>query len=80
MKPVIIGFGLLILALLVLFQLAEFTHFRLSRGIDTWYQWEVQQLKQSLPAVEFAARIKDMEKYKAWGSNPFFQFLSCSSP
>jgi two-component system, NarL family, response regulator LiaR len=36
MKPVIIGFGLLILALLVLFQLAEFTHFRSTRGIDTW--------------------------------------------
>jgi hypothetical protein len=42
---------------------------------DTYYQWQVQHLKQTLPAAEFAAQLKEMEKYKAWGNNPFFQFL-----
>ena len=36
MKQVVIGFGLLILALLVLFQLAQFTHFRSNLNLEWW--------------------------------------------
>jgi two-component system, NarL family, response regulator LiaR len=36
MKQVIISFGLLILALLVLFQLAQFSHFRIRYGTEMW--------------------------------------------
>jgi DNA-binding CsgD family transcriptional regulator len=36
MKQVVIGFGLLILAVLILFQLVKFTHFRTDIGFDFW--------------------------------------------
>ena len=36
MKQTIIGFGLLIFSLLVLFRLAEYTQFRLHNGMEIW--------------------------------------------
>src|SRR5690348_7758727 len=36
MKQVIIGFGLIILALLVLFQVAQYTYFRIHYGTEIW--------------------------------------------
>ena len=36
MKQVIIGFGLIILALLILFKVAQFSHFLYSDGIEIW--------------------------------------------
>jgi two-component system, NarL family, response regulator LiaR len=36
MKQVALGFGLLITAVLVLFQVARFTHFRVGVGIEVW--------------------------------------------
>ena len=36
MKQVIISFGLIILALLILFQVAQFTHFRIRYGTEIW--------------------------------------------
>ena len=36
MKQVIIGFGLIILALLILFKVAQYSHFLYSDGIEIW--------------------------------------------
>ena len=36
MRATILGFGLLIVALLVLFQLAKYSHFRLASSIEWW--------------------------------------------
>jgi DNA-binding CsgD family transcriptional regulator len=36
MKQVVIGFGLIILALLVLFQLAQYSYFRFNYGAEIW--------------------------------------------
>lgn len=36
MKSIIISFGILITCLLILFQLAKFTHFRYGEGFDWW--------------------------------------------
>ena len=36
MKQVIIGFGLIILALLILFKVAEYSHFRIINGTEIW--------------------------------------------
>jgi two-component system, NarL family, response regulator LiaR len=36
MKQVIISFGLIILAILILFKVAEYSHFRIANGTEIW--------------------------------------------